>query len=346
MKKFVPFIVLSLFIILLLGLCGPILTQRQQEEAQRAYEAERHLVVFSDLPQDVNDGLAQRFYEEKHLRVQIYSKSDSDIRQALKDDGVKPDILIASEANLREQKKNGILQPYASPVTDQVPPSMKDPEQLWNGLWYNPMVFILSQSYYERRGMQIRTWDDLLTDPEMSLAFPDLASMDMAGEFLCSFVEMRGMDESERYLRSLQSHVAAYSKSMSANVRRVASGEADMGVADASVARQYRNDGAPIYILYPQDGTSYWLTGAAVTNWCEDGELTNAFVDWLYSKDASAVLRQKHIFMSDALPPAQPEVDAKGQEIALFPVKKMYSDEGRRALQAWWIKSIRFGKEK
>ena len=90
----------------------PILVQRQQEEAQRAYEAERHLVVFSDLPQDVNDGLAQRFYEQKHLRVQIYSKSDSEIRQSLKDDGgVKPDILIASEDDLQAQKKNGILQP-------------------------------------------------------------------------------------------------------------------------------------------------------------------------------------------------------------------------------------------
>ena len=347
MKKFVPFIVLSLFVILLLSLCGPILTKRQQEEAQRAYEAERHLVVFSDLPQDVNDGLAQLFYEQKHLRVQIYSKSDGDIRQALKtDSGVKPDILIASEDNLREQKKNGILQPYASPVTDKVLPSMKDPEQLWNGLWYNPMVFIVSQSYYERRGMQIRTWDDLLTDPEMVLAFPDLASMDMAGEFLCSFVEMRGIEDSERYLRSLQGHVSSYSKSMSANVRRVASGEADMGVADAAVARQYRHDGAPIYILYPRDGTSYWLTGVAVTNWCEDGELTNAFIDWLYSFNANAVLWQKHIFLSDALPPAKAEVDAKGQEIALFPVKKQYSDQGRRDLQAWWIKSVRFGKEK
>lgn len=81
-----------------------------------AYEAERHLVVFSDLPQDVNDGLAQLFYEQKHLRVQIYSKSDGDIRQALKtDSGVKPDILIASEDNLREQKKNGILQPMRRP---------------------------------------------------------------------------------------------------------------------------------------------------------------------------------------------------------------------------------------
>ena len=27
--------------------------------------------------------------------------------------------------------------------------------------------------------MQIQSWDDLLTDPGMVLAFPDLASMDM-----------------------------------------------------------------------------------------------------------------------------------------------------------------------
>ena len=69
--------------------------------------------------------------------------------------------------------------------------------------------------YYERRGQLLSTWDDLLTDPQMLLAFPDLAAMDMAGEFLCSFVEIKGLDESERYLRALQSHVASYSKSMS-----------------------------------------------------------------------------------------------------------------------------------
>ena len=347
MKKFVPFMVLCLFIAALLSVCDLVLDKRQQEEAQRAYEAERHLVVFSDLPQDVNDGLAQRFYDEKHLRVQIYSKSGSDIRQSLKEEqGVKPDILIASENELQTVAKSGVLQPYSSQLTEAVPKNLRDESQLWNGIWYNPMVFVIGQSYYERRGMQIKTWDDLLTDPDMSLAFPDLASMDLAGDFLCSFVEVRGLADSERYLRTLQGHVPAYSKSMSVNVRRVASGEADIGVADASSARQYRNDGAPIYILYPQDGTSYWLTAVAVTNWCEDGELTNSFVDWLYSPDAAAVLRQKHIFLSSALPPAQPEVDAKGQAVVLFPVRKQYTDEGRRNLQDWWVKSVRFGKEK
>ena len=35
MKKYVPFVVLSVFVILLLGLAWPILMKHQQEEAQR-----------------------------------------------------------------------------------------------------------------------------------------------------------------------------------------------------------------------------------------------------------------------------------------------------------------------
>ena len=38
-------------------------------------------------------------------------------------------------------------------------------------------------------------------------------------------------------------------------------------------------------------------------------------------------------------------LDAKGDGLALFPVKKQYTAEGRRSLQDWWIKSVRFGKE-
>ena len=86
--------------------------------------------------------------------------------------------------------------------------------------------------------------DELLQDPNLTLVFPDLAAMDMAGDFLCSFVEMRGRDGAGRYLRELQRHVTFYSQSMSSNVRIVAGGDADAGVVDAAMARQYSKDGA------------------------------------------------------------------------------------------------------
>ncbi len=347
MKRYVPMAAIILFILAVFVWSEQVWEQKQQEEAQAAYEAERHLLVYSDLPDDVNQQIAAVFHQQTGLRVQIQTRTDSAMRDLWKTDGgqPEPDILIASEPVLRQQNQHGILQPYVSPLTETVPASQKDENGAWTGLWINPMVFIVSRDYYEQHGLAIQNWDDLLRDPAMTIAFPDLASMDMAGDFLCSLVEMKGEAAVGLYLRSLQRHVSVYSKSMAANVRRVASGETNAGVVDAAMARQYRHDGAPIYILYPQDGTSYWLTGAAVMAWCHDEELARIFMDWLFSADVDAVLRKNHLYLTYTSNGAQKILDSRGQQLVLFPVQKQYTDEGRRALQDWWIKSVRFGKE-
>lgn len=346
MNKYMPLLAIVIFIAAMLGFSGYIWHQQQLAQAQAAYEAERHLVVYSDLPNDVNTDIAAAFYEKTHLRVQIYSKTDNQINN-FTDNPVphQPDILIASESALKNQQAKGILKPYSSEVTEHVPKVFKDAAGNWNGLWYNPLVFVFSNSYYERQGLHINKWDDLLTDSQLSLVFPDLASMDIAGDFLCSFVESRGLEETALYMKELQTHIAVYSKSMSTGARRIASGEADMGVIDAATAWQYQKDGAHIFILYPRDGTSYWLTGAAVTKWCEDDDLSQQFMDWLYSDDMNQILHKNHIYLtyaSDAVPKV---LDAKGQELILLPVQKDYTEQGRRDIQDWWLKNVRFGKE-
>ncbi len=346
MKRYIPIAVIIVFILALLGLSNRILEQQKQAAEQAAYEAQRHLVIYSDLPEDVNAGLSDTFLKETGWRVQIQTRTGDQINTLLQTpNGAPPDVIIASEPVLREQKRAGNLQAYASPETDTVPPSLKDEDGYWTGLWYNPMVFVVNGSYYERRGLDIQTWDDLMRDPELTVVFPDLAAMDIAGDFLCTLVEIKGLDNAGQYLRDIQRRVPSYSKSMSASVRLVAAGEANAGVVDGAMARQYRRDGAPIYIIYPKDGTSYWLTGAGVTRWCVDGELAYAFMDWLFSGDVDAVLQKNHIYLTSAAGKGAAELDANGNEIVLFPVRKEYTAEGRRALQEWWIKSVRFGKE-
>lgn len=346
MKKYLPLLAVIVFIAAMLGLSNYIWTQQEAAKAQKAYEAERHLVVYSDLPNDVNTDIAAAFYERTHMRVQIYSKTDNQITNSMDNSrSHQPDILIASEVVLQHQQTKGRLKPYDSEVTEQVPSTFKDADGNWTGLWYNPMVFVLSKRYYEQQGQRINTWDDLLTDSQLALVFPDLASMDIAGDFLCSIVESRGLEETSLYLKELQNHVAVYSQSMSTSARRVASGEADMGVLDAATARQYNMDGAPIVIVYPQDGTAYWLTGAAVTQWCEDDELSQLFMDWLYSDDVTQVLHKNHIYLTGASDIAPKELDVKGQNLVLLPVKKDYTEQGRREIQDWWLKNVRFGKD-
>lgn len=346
MKRYIPIAAVIVFVIAALAFGNHLLVLKKQAAAQAAYEAERHLVVYSDMPEDVNRNLAAAFHKRTGLRVQIQTRTDDELYTLWRSDGKEgpPAVLIASEPVLREQKAHQVLRPYASQFTESVPYPQKDSDAMWTGLWLDPMVFIIHNEYYARRGMYIRTWDDLLTDPTLQVAFPDLAATDMAGDFLCSFVEVKGTEAAGLYLKALQSHISMYSKVMAANVRRVAGGEADIGIVDGATARQYRQDGMPIYIVYPRDGTSYWLTGAAVTKWCRDDELAQAFMDWLYSRDVDDVLRGSHLYLTYANSDARKILDSRGQELILFPVQKQYTGEGRRTLQDWWIKSVRFGK--
>lgn len=346
MKKYLPFVAVLIFIVSLLVYSTYVGAEKEEEKEAAAYEAERHILVYSTLPSDVNRELEQDFYRQHHLHVTFQTQTeDQFMTQAMANPQQHPDVVIAAEPTLKEMDRSQLLHPYESEQTAMVPDMYKDAEGAWTGLWLNPMVFIVSQDYYIRQGMHLNTWDDLLTDPQITIAFPDLASMDMAGDFLCSFVEMRGSELTGLYLRALQSHITFYSKSMSAIARRVAGGEADVGVIDGTMARQFRSDGVPFYIVYPADGTSYWLTGVAVTEWNHDEELANLFVSWLFSPEADRILRKNHLYFTYTSNRSAQSLDDRGQALTVFPVHKNYTITGRKALQDWWIKSVRFGKE-
>ena len=347
MKNYVPTLAIVVFVLAVLGFSSILLKQQQEEKAQEAYRNERHLVVYSDMPADVNSALARAFYQDTGMRVQIETRPDEQLLTLADDSASKngPDMIIASETVLKDLQRAAVLTPHASVITESVPYSFKDADGYWTGLWYDPMVFVVSQDYYQRRVNELETWGDLLTDPSMVLAFPDLAATDMAGDFLCSFVEVAGTAESGRYFKALQVHVAAYAKSMSPIVRRVAAGEADVGVADAATVRQFLKDKAPIVVIYPKDGTSYWLYGSAVTKWCEEDELAPLFSDWLLSPSVLSLLHDNNLFLTTASDILPKELDSRNMYPVLFQVRKLYTDQGRKNIQEWWIKAVRFGKE-
>jgi len=348
MKKHIPVVAVILFVAALLCLSNFIWMQQEARRTQAVEEAERHLQVYSSLPDDVNVDLAKMFYDRFHLRVQITTKADGDLHQSVIHDPSgrnHPDVIIASQAVLQEAARRQMTVPYASEQTESVPYTFKEADGYWVGLWMDPMVFVVDNDYYQKHSLMLYTWNSVLLDPEMRLAFPDLAATDIATDFLCTFVEARGQEEAQKYLKDLQRHVTVYSKSTSLSARRVILGEADIGVTDAVTARQYVRDHIPLHIVYPQDGTSYWLIGAAVTQWNGDEELAALFMDWLLSDEIRSILDKNHIYVyytSENQPKAP---DVKGKELQMFSVQKNYSDDGRKQLGEWWIKTVRFGKE-
>ena len=348
MKKHLPLLGIILFIMGLLW-AGVFIQQdrEQQLEAQAMYEKERHLTVYSDLPAAANRDLATAFYEETGLRVRMVTLTEDALQRSLQHPAPEqqPDAVIASEGTLRTGRLQGAFLPYLSDMTDTVAPERKDDAGAWTGLWYNPLVFVVNRDYYGMGGSNINTWGDLLTDSTMVISFPDLAATDIAGDFLCEYVEQHGTERSALYFRSLQERIGSYTKTMTPIMHRVAGGEAQVGVVDAVTAEQYRFDGAPVYVIFPQDGTSAWLTGAAVTRWCSDEDLAGTFIDWLLSDKAAAVLRQNRLYFHYANSTLPARQDSKQQNLVIFKGTKHYNDSERKSMQDWWLRAVRFGRE-
>lgn len=348
MKRYIPFIGMIVFIAAVLWAGVYIQQERQQQLAAREmYEKERHLVVYSDMPGQVNQDLAAAFYKDTGLRAYIMTMTEDELQRAIRNpkENQLPDAVIASEDTLYAGRLQGAFIPYTSYVTDEVPHELKDAAGAWIGLWYDPLVFVINRDYYNMGGSNINTWSDLLTDANMVISFPDLAATDIAGSFLCEYVELHGQERAELYFRSLQTRIGAYSKTMAPVMHRVAGGEAQAGVVDAVTARQYRFDGAPVFVVYPQDGTAYWLIGAAATRWCSDEEETGKFIDWLLSLEAADVLRKNRMQFNFANSAIAVQADSKQQGPVFFKTVKRYNDKDRRAMQDWWIRTIRFGRD-
>ncbi|MBF1325935.1 MAG: hypothetical protein HXM51_05070, partial [Megasphaera micronuciformis] len=167
MKRYFTFIGMIVFIGLFLAVGVYIQQERQQQLAtQEMYAKERHLVVYSDMPTAVNRDLAEAFYKSKHLRVQMVSMSEDGLQRALQkpvQGRMTPDVVIASEDTLRQGQIQGCFIPYSSEATETVPIYLKDDENAWTGLWYDPLLFVVNRDYYAMGGNNINTWSDLLT---------------------------------------------------------------------------------------------------------------------------------------------------------------------------------------
>jgi len=273
MKRYIPFIGMIVFIAAVLWAGVYIQQERQQQLAAREmYEKERHLVVYSDMPGQVNQDLAAAFYKDTGLRAYIMTMTEDELQRAIRNpkENQLPDAVIASEDTLYAGRLQGAFIPYTSYITDEVPHELKDDAGAWIGLWYDPLVFVINRDYYNMGGSNINTWSDLLTDANMVISFPDLAATDIAGSFLCEYVELHGQERAELYFRSLQTRIGAYSKTMAPVMHRVAGGEAQAGVVDAVTAGvEDANDGAQQVAGKGVFG-DFWLQNLGLRNVAEE----------------------------------------------------------------------------
>ncbi|WP_299001129.1 substrate-binding domain-containing protein [uncultured Dialister sp.] len=304
-----------------------------------------YVTVYTDMPSGMLEGLSPSFFKDTGLKINIvYLSSD----QMLRADGggtdtPAADMYITSQDGLMKLKKGEFLAPYSSAQTDTALNLFKDEECYWTGLWVDPVVFAVNRDYADRHPAFSYNWNEVLTRNSVRLSMTDFMAADMAGDLLMCLVEHFGLEDTFRYLGIAQNHMVQYGKFLSTPSRMAGMGKCDIGISGLNEALRSVKDKMPIRIMYPEDGSPWYLFGAGISAHGQYPERAKVLMDWLlssssYKKDMEEN-RYYYIYVNDYTL----EPDAAGNFLQFWNLEKEYFDEGKKDLLTRWGEKIRFG---
>lgn len=345
MRKWLP---VGLLVVAVLWLVATAHLPPQDASEKGAVPVREKLVVYSDMPPDIIQTLAEVYRNEQQVELTLVPLTGEQIITHLKSPGntPAPDLVWASQATLQELARFDLLQPYTSEQTDLVAQQFKDENGLWTGTWYIPIVFVVTNDYYHSTSKPLHSWQDLTAHNDVRIAMTDFVAADLSAELLYSMVEQYGHAEAFRKLDFIHRHVVQYSKYLSTPVRVLAMQKSDVAIADASTAREFMVQGLPLTMIYPQDGTAYYLYGVGIPKSTPRAQEVGTLLNWVMEGHAFTPLHRKHYYFYYTGFPNSQVVDSENRDLQLWPLHKAYTPTGRKALLAAWLKEVRFaGKE-
>ena len=340
-------LLLTAFVILLLVIVGSAYLAGSGKRNSHALM--REITCYTTMPAEQASLLSQAYEQQSHVRVNFVPLSQEEILSRLSSEQGVPQasLILANEETLRRASAKGYLTPFVSESSDAVPEEFRQSENYWTGVWYDPIVFAYNKDFQKTLPHVPDSWAALAAFPNARLSMTDFVAADASAHLFFSMIAQFGDQEAYHILREIHPHVVSYTKYLSNPVRQVGMGEADIAIAVESETLRYLNDGYPVRIVYPADGTDYILTGAGLVagGRTEEQQAAGSFIDWLLSDEAQIVLQANGCYFVPTNPATIAYQTFGGKNIVLFTQRVDATKEQQRAFLDRWVKYIRFGAE-
>ncbi len=292
--------------------------------------------VYTTLDKTFVAALCERFTEslpqDKKVAFVISDKEDEQ-EQA--------DCVISGSTLLQQKAAAGSLQKIHTEFADLLPAELKDKEEKWVTLFYDPAVLLINQVYSRKVGQQqLLHWSDIPGQKEARVIMENLSDNDSTVQFLAALSSRMGQDECIAYFRQIRPLIRQFAKFPITPVRMAATGDADIAITRRSHVFKYLQNDFPAYILIPEEGTPVNLFGIGLSQNSKKQKEVFVFIDWiLRSSEARTLLMTTRSGYLPVLPKGE-----NGQAVnrdVLWTNTFYKSGKALEQLSAAWLREIR-----
>ena len=346
MRRYTTFILTAVMIVLA-AVAGFILPVDADKKTLGSPTAE--LTAYTTLPIETVSVLAEVYERENKVRINFVPMNSQNILQEIKNDAVSDptvvrtvDIVLTDSKILQEVASLNLFTPYSSETNDAVRKKFKDEHDRWIGIWYDPIIFCANRDFLRSTVDIPDTWDKIAAKKHIRIGITDFLAADASANLMFQLIGNFGDAKTYEILGGIHPKVVQYAKFLSNPVRQAGMGEVDISVAVESETLRYLQDGYPLKIIYPADGTSYLLTGCAITTKdAAKNQVAAKFSDWLLSDEAQLYLQTNGFYFIPTNPQTLAYKSFAGKNLVLFNDNQHFSDKQRQEFLYRWINDVR-----
>ena len=201
-------------------------------------------------------------------------------------------------------KAEGVLEPYDSPNYANLlnPGLMADPDHTYAGIYMGSLGFATNTNWLaEHPGVEAPTsWDDLLK-PEFTgqimVAHPSTSGTSYTA--LATILQIRGEEAGWEYLKKYAAQMAQFTKSGAAPAKFVGAGEAAVAIVFSHDAvNEIDNNGLPLVITFPKEGTGYEIGAMAILKGAKHLQAAQLWFDWALSAEGQSLGPKYHAYQA------------------------------------------------
>lgn len=239
-------------------------------------------------------------------------------------------------------KNEGMLEPYTPKDVDKLDPRFvdKDRPTSWIGLDAYVAAVCFNTIEAEKLGLKPpASWKDL-TKPEYKghVVMPNPASSGTGFLDVSSWLQMFGEKGGWDYMDALHENIANYTHSGSKPCKMAGAGEIPIGVSFEFPASQVKSAGAPVDIIFPEEGSGWESEAVAIMAGTQNLEAAQTLMDWTLTPNAMTALNQS--FAVVALPGIAKPVEHIPADLEKKMIKNdlEWAANNRKAILEEWSK--------